>query len=70
MKEEATYRELHEKRQEEAERRLLWLEERYARFNDEFGDVRSDVRWLVKTYWIVLSASVGSLISAVLSLIK
>jgi hypothetical protein len=32
-------------------------------------EVKTDLKWLKKTYWIVVSASVGSLIAALINLI-
>lgn len=65
-----TYEEKNDYRHQETERRLLWLEEHYSKFNDEFGDVKADVRWLVKFFWLVASSSIGALITSLINLLK
>ena len=86
--EEKTYRGNVDERHKEAEKRMNWLEERYSTFNSEMGKVKEDlssvkiavegikinVEWLVKTYWVLVTASLGSFFSLavyiVFSLIK
>ena len=53
----------------ETERRLQWLEEHYSQFNSEFGEVKTDVKWLVKFYWVIMGTSTGAFITAVFNLI-
>ena len=55
-------------RDRETDRRLKWLEDRYSIFNEEFGEVKSDVKWLVKYHWIITAASVGGLLTGLFNL--
>lgn len=52
------------------DKRLKWLEDRYSTFNEEFGTVKSDVKWLVKFFWIVATSSIGSLITAIFNILS
>ena len=54
---------------QEQDRRICFLEEHYSKFNDEMGEVRTDVKWLKQNHWIVVSASVGAFITAVINVI-
>ncbi len=53
----------------EQNRRIVWLEDKFSTINGELGSVKTDmtqiktdVEWLKKTYWIVVSSSIGALI--------
>ena len=53
----------------EQNRRINWLEDKFSTINSELSSVKTDmakiktdVEWLKKTYWIVVSSSVGALI--------
>ena len=59
-----------EQQHEDIKRRLEWLETHYSKFNDEFGDVKADVRWLVKFFWVIATSSIGSLLAAFFNLIR
>ena len=45
------------------DKRLDWLENHYAVFNSEFGEVKADVKWLKKAIWFISTTSVGTLIT-------
>lgn len=51
------------------DRRLECLEEHYATFNSEMGEVKADVKWL--RWWVQLSAgaAISSLIIGVINFI-
>ena len=65
------------------DRRIKWLEEHWGTFNNEMGEVKesvnklevkitkvdTDVSWLKKSYWIVIAAAVGGLITGLLNLL-
>ena len=60
----------------EQDRRLIVLEGHCATINDELGSikvdmagVKNDVGWLKKSYWVVVIASVGALIGAIINLV-
>ena len=60
----------------EQDRRIAFLEEKFATINGEMGDiktdlaqVKTDVSWLKKSYWVIVIASVGGLITALFNLI-
>lgn len=61
----------------EQDRRLRILEDRWektathiARANEELAVVKTDVSWLKRHYWIVVTASVGALIGALINLVS
>ena len=69
-----------DKKIEELERDKEKLKEDFyrhmSRFNGEMGDVRmtvgeikTDVDWLKKTYWIVATSAVGALVVGLLNLL-
>ena len=35
----------------------------------DLAQVKSDVSWLVKTYWVILGSSVGSLLAGIIALL-
>lgn len=60
----------------EQDRRLDKMEGHIETTNKEMGEVKTDVAkiktdvcWLKKTYWIVVSASVGAVITGVINLL-
>ena len=60
----------------EQDRRLSKMEGHIEVINGELGDVKTklakvstDVSWLKKTYWIVVSASVGALIAGLINIL-
>ena len=60
----------------EQDRRLENVEKHISVINDELGDVKTDiaevktdVAWLKRTYWIVVSASIGALIAGLINII-
>jgi hypothetical protein len=60
----------------EQDRRICDLEkkmdavfEHIATTNTEMGQIRADVDWLKRFFWIVATASVGGLIAAVINLL-
>ena len=55
---------------QEQDRRIKWLEDHYTTFNSEFGEVKADVKWLKKFFWIVATASIGSFVSQIYGLIE
>ena len=62
---------------QEQDRRLIWLEDHYSTFNTEMGTVKedvakikTDVSWLKKFFWIVATASIGGLIANIFSLMR
>ena len=64
-------------RNQEQDRRLFSMEESVKTINSEMGDikisltkVKTDVCWLKKSYWVIFTASVGSLIAAVFGLLS
>jgi len=40
-----------------------------AKTNEEMGQIKTDVSWLTRFFWIVATASIGGLIAALLNLI-
>lgn len=63
-------------RNHEQDRRLEVLEKHCSVCNEEMGqmnkditEIRTDVNWLKKTYWIIASASIGGLITALFNLL-
>lgn len=63
-------------RNEEQDRRLTNMEGSIKTINSEMGEikvdlakVKQDVCWLKKSYWVVVVASVGGLIGAIINLI-
>ncbi len=40
-----------------------------AKTNEEVGQIKTDVSWLTRFFWIVATASIGGLIAALLNLI-
>lgn len=60
----------------EQDRRITWLENHYTTFNKEFGDlqkqvagIETDVKWLVKSYWVIVTASIGAVVSSIINII-
>ena len=58
------------------DKRLEKVEKHIETTNKEMGDVKidlaqvkSDVGWLKKSYWIIATASIGGLVAAVINLI-
>ena len=58
------------------DKRILKLEndrdkvfEHIATTNEEMGKIKVDLVWLKKNYWIVATASVGAVISGIITLI-
>lgn len=56
--------------------RLAFLEDKFATINEEMGSVKvdmaqvkTDVSWLKKSYWVIATASIGGLITALFNLI-
>ena len=66
-----------EKRLDKLEAKVdLITDNHLAHLKDDISELKSalsvvvtDVGWLIKTYWIVVSASVGSLVAAIMGLI-
>ncbi len=63
-------------RNQEQERRILVLEEHIGIVNHELGEIKttvayikSDVCWIKKTYWVVCTATIGSLVVALFNLL-
>ena len=59
------------------DKRLCNVETHIETINSELGDVkvnmakiRTDVNWIKKNYWIVASASIGALITALFNVLK
>ena len=57
--------------------RIKWLEDKFATINDEMGsvkkdiaEIKTDVSWLKQFFWVICSASIGSLIAALFNLLK
>lgn len=48
---------------------LPHLKEDMAELKFSVIAVRTNVEWLMKTYWVVVSASIGSLVAAIMGLI-
>ena len=40
-----------------------------ATTNEEMGQIKTDVSWLTRFFWIVATASIGGLIGALINLI-
>jgi hypothetical protein len=40
-----------------------------SKTNEEMGQIKADVSWLTRFFWIVATASIGGLIAALLNLI-
>ncbi len=40
-----------------------------ANTNEEMGEIKTDVSWLKRFFWIVATASIGGLIAALLNLL-
>ena len=56
-------------REKEIDRRLEWLEERYANFNSEMGKVQESANWLTwATRWIITGV-IGNLLLALTSIL-
>ena len=60
----------------ELDRRIVFLEEKFATINGEMGDIKTDIAkiktdvdWIKKSYWVIFVASVGGLITALFNLI-
>ena len=61
---------------QEQDRRISDLENKMdavfshiAKTNEEMGQIKTDVSWLTRFFWIVATASIGGLIAALLNLI-
>lgn len=57
-------------------RRIEWLEAHWSTFNDEMGavkqdvaEIKTDVAWLKANHWIVVTASTGALITAIINIL-
>ncbi len=48
---------------------LVHLKADVNELKNEIGVISTNVSWLMRTYWVVVSASVGSLVAAVMGLI-
>ena len=48
---------------------LVHLKADIAELKVELGVMGANLSWLIKTYWVVVTTSVGSLIAAILGLI-
>jgi len=63
-------------RDKEQDRRIEWLEKHYSNFNTEMGsvkqdvsEIKTDVAWLKKFFWVVVAASIGSVIANLFNLL-
>jgi len=63
-------------RNNEQDRRITELEKKMevvfnhiAITNEELGRIKTDVHWLKKFFWIVITASVGGLIGTLINLL-
>jgi hypothetical protein len=61
---------------QEQDRRICDLEKKMdavfdhiATTNEEMGQIKTDVSWLTRFFWIVATASIGGLIGALINLI-
>lgn len=61
----------------EQDRRISAVETHIANTNREIGDikidlaeVKTDVSWLKRYFWIVVAASVGALVTGLINLLK
>ena len=61
---------------QEQDRRISDLESKMdavfghiAKTNEEMGQIKTDVSWLTRFFWIVATASIGGLIGALINLI-
>ena len=60
----------------EQDRRILFLEDKFTTINSEMGgvkidvgNIKTDICWIKKSYWIVATASIGGLVGALINLI-
>lgn len=51
------------------DKRLDSIEKHIIIINEEMGSVKTDVAWLKKFFWLIATASVGGLITALLNLL-
>jgi len=49
---------------------IVGLSEEFSTHKNDFVELKTDVRWLKKTYWVVASASIGAFIAAIFNIIK
>jgi len=61
---------------QEQDRRITELEKKMdavfghiAKTNEELGEIKTDVSWIKKFFWIVATSAIGGLIAALLNLI-
>lgn len=60
---------LEEKVDKITDNHLAHMKDEISVLNTGLSVVSTNVLWLMKTYWVVVSASVGSLVAALLGLI-
>ena len=48
---------------------LVHVKDDISELKSAISIVATNVSWLIKTYWVVVSASVGSLVAAIMGLI-
>ena len=51
------------------DKRLDSIEKHIVIINEEMGSVKTDVAWLKKFFWLIATASIGGLITAILNLL-
>ena len=63
-------------RNSEQDRRITDLEERtkkvfdhIATINEELGSIKTDINWLKRFFWVIIAASVGGLVGALINLL-
>ena len=53
----------------EIEKKMDAVFEHIANTNEELGEIKTDVGWIKRFFWIVATASIGGLIAALLNLL-
>ncbi len=51
------------------EKKMDMVFDHISKTNEEMGQIKTDVSWLTRFFWIVATASIGGLIAALLNLI-
>jgi len=76
MEQNNNYKSYQEKLNGEQDRRIALIEEHIVIYNKEMGDVRkdmaeikTDIAWLKHFFWIIVAASLGSLVASIFNLI-
>jgi hypothetical protein len=59
-----------DRRLKDVEDKMNGIFEHISTTNSEMGVIKTDVAWLKKFFWVVVTASVGGLIASILNLLE